>query len=236
MAEIIMKNNGYFTAITLAVLTLTICLCTRAHAQMDAALVELSRPETAALDPALVGNWEFTLLKDGLIFHFRLSIGAHATYRISIITEESGILEARAGRWKTISKTQRIADGLYKFSDSDHVLMIGPLGGAIWKRLKPLNTTGAAIDPALVGDWQTEMIIEGMVWRLNLRFKPDGAYRFTAVVEDSGAYEGHLGRWRTVSASGKSAEGSYKFLHTDALSMSGPLGSSIWLRAETSKD
>ena len=180
-------------------------------------------------DPALVGTWKTKTVLDGRKWTFTYVIGESEHYRFTSVTTD-GNVRAKNGRWSLRSPTGYGDHGTYTFSGADSVAITGTLGTAIWKRAKKGDSSrGSRVDPALTGTWTMTAPLEGKQWTFTWVIM--GAGNYTLSVEtDDGTYEATNGRWKSVSASGITEEGTYTFNGTDSVSITGPKGTGVWTR------
>jgi hypothetical protein len=184
--------------------------------------------QAAVVDPALVGIWETHAILDGRHWQFIYEIHPGGTFKFSSITEE-GRYEASNGQWRVTAPTGYTDGGSYSFINHDTVSITGRLGTAVWARIQPAESGYGIVDPALVGMWQTRVVLDGAQWQFILEIRPTGEYRFTGVSTD-GVYEAKGGHWKTVTQMGKEIRGTYTVLNFDAVSITGPQGTAVWGR------
>ncbi len=95
---------------------------------------------------------------------------------------------------------------------------------------KPESTPALLIDPGIVGSWQTNALIDGKNWNMNLTITPQRTFRLKSTTSDSGTYNAFGGAWGVQSKSGDMDGGSYTKMNQNAISMTGRLGTAIWTR------
>jgi hypothetical protein len=93
----------------------------------------------------------------------------------------------------------------------------------------------AVIDPQVVGDWITNVVIDGKDWKLRLNIHEDETFQLSSSTEDVGTYTALNGRWSVRSAKGETDGGVYQTMGLDSLSMTGKLGTAIWTRSGASQ-
>ena len=180
-------------------------------------------------DPALVGTWKTTNVLDGRNWTFTYVISESEHYRFTSVTTD-GRVRAKNGRWSLRSPTGYGDHGTYTVSGSDSVSITGKLGSAVWKRVEQGDTSrGSRVDPALTGTWNMMAHLDGRQWAYTWEIRRTGSYTLSIMTED-GTYEAKNGRWKSVSASGITAEGTYTFNDKDSVSITGPKGTGVWTR------
>lgn len=180
-------------------------------------------------DPELVGTWETTAVLDGRQWTFTYEIKETEHYRFTSVTTD-GKVRAQNGQWSVVSPTGFSDRGKYTFSGSDSVSISGKLGTAVWKRVQEGDKSGGSrVDPRLTGAWNLEAPIDGKDFTFTWTFTGRGNYMLTAVTED-GTYTAQDGNWKSVSASGHTEQGKYKFTNPDMVSITGPKGTGVWTR------
>jgi hypothetical protein len=72
----------------------------------------------------------------------------------------------------------------------------------------------------------------GATWSSTFEVTPQGTYRLVNVSEDAGSFEASNGSWQTVSQvqTSNRQTGTYQFLDSRNVSMTGPLGTAMWSR------
>ena len=90
-------------------------------------------------------------------------------------------------------------------------------------------SNASATDPALVGTWESEAMLEGRKWTFVFDIKQEGGFTFTSTTRD-GTFVAKNGQWRVSSQKGFSDGGAYSFPNTDSISMTGKYGTGILTR------
>src|SRR6185503_15547211 len=85
-----------------------------------------------------------------------------------------------------------------------------------------------AVDPALVGTWQTVLKNEHGEWTLTFKLEASGAYRTTiqgpaALPDETSKFTGADGKWATAKSNGQNDGGTYA-LKGDTLSFTSAAG------------
>jgi TIR domain len=91
------------------------------------------------------------------------------------------------------------------------------------------------IDPAIVGNWRSDVVIGGKNWKLLLDIHSDETFQVKSSTEDSGTYNAQGGRWGVHSVKGELDGGVYQVLSQNSVSMTGKLGTAIWNRTGESR-
>lgn len=108
------------------------------------------------------------------------------------------------------------------------------LAALAYYALKP-SPKDASIDPGVVGNWQTNVVVDGKNWNLRLDITPEETFQLVSSTEDSGTYTAQNGRWRAQSVRGEVDGGTYQVANANSMSMTGKLGTANWTRSGESQ-
>jgi hypothetical protein len=92
-----------------------------------------------------------------------------------------------------------------------------------------ISTIQPDLDPNFIGIWKTTVSVNGSNLQLTLDIRPDGSYKTNSSSFDSGKFEAQEGKWRWVSGTGQVVEGQYKPVDSNHISITGPLGTALWI-------
>jgi len=67
-------------------------------------------------------------------------------------------------------------------------------------------------------------------WHQTIDNHPNGTYRIISTTDDAGHITASDGRWQMTSTNGPVTAGAYQLLGSTTLSLTGPLGPSVWTR------
>lgn len=93
----------------------------------------------------------------------------------------------------------------------------------------------SAIDPAVVGNWHTNPVINGKAWTLQLDITAQETFQLKSRTEDNGTYSAQGGRWRVQAVNGDVDGGPFQILNQNSMSMTGKGGTAIWTRVGQSE-
>jgi hypothetical protein len=148
---------------------------------------------------------------------------------------ETGHVIFAKNNWQLRSDAGRTDQGTYTLQDSNDALITGTVGTAIWTRLSAALSTAQTVDPAIIGSWQMNIpTAQGnslCIWTID----PDGRYGLTVTTNGNTQNEaGHLdfanSLWSLKADGGRADHGSYTVLNSNAISMTGNLGTGTWTR------
>jgi hypothetical protein len=97
------------------------------------------------------------------------------------------------------------------------------------------------IDPALVGTFERDAVINNNDWRFVSTVTVDGTYHLVITVSSSGSFKGQTedrghcvfadNQWQLISSiTGQTTEGTYQVIDADDINLTGPNGSAVWHR------
>jgi uncharacterized caspase-like protein len=93
----------------------------------------------------------------------------------------------------------------------------------------PTQATISKIDPAVVGSFEYDKVIDDYDWRVVYTIAPDGTWRLVTTQEENGNYQSANGRFRTVGArTGRTRTGTYRAVSHTAIEVTGATGPAIF--------
>lgn len=182
----------------------------------------------ASLDKSWIGKWKVAVPFLNGTTTSTMDIKDNNDCKISFVYSESGTHSISnspsAGKLRLIPTNGQFTDNTYSVVDNNTITITGPAGSATWHR------KGSSADRIPYGEWEVNTEINSLPSTLNLIIKRD-SYKLTSTSNDHGQFEADAGTWKMISAvTGITSDGSYSFLDSNRVSMTGPLGSAIWIR------
>jgi tetratricopeptide (TPR) repeat protein len=90
-----------------------------------------------------------------------------------------------------------------------------------------------AIDPQVVGTWETSGINQFGPWRMTWEMRADGTYFLSGAITDHGRLEADKGVWKMVSEVNQApTTGTYALRKADWMATTSPLGPAEWKRTQ----
>jgi uncharacterized caspase-like protein len=190
-----------------------------------------SQSANPAIDPLIVGTFEFHNVVDDYDQQFVYTITADGTYHLLVTQEEKGSYQAVNGNFRTVAdKTRRVRTGTYRALGTDAIEMTGAHGSSVFQPTQPAPPINP-VNPVILGTWHGSTNQSGVVWQLTLQISPNGRYEYKAQTEDSGscAYANH--QWHAASAlTGLTDTGTYRMIDARSVEFTGLRGSGVWMR------
>jgi hypothetical protein len=183
---------------------------------------------SGGVERQFAGTWVTHAVDGGKSNDITMTVNADGHYRSRVTVTETGNITASNGRYRMVNTAGEVTQGAYGVVGPTTVSVTGPLGTADWKR-KP----GTPVTPgSLAGTWQLTFPAMGATWSSTFEVTPQGTYRLVNVSEDAGSFEASNGSWQTVSQvqTSNRQTGTYQFLDSRNVSMTGPLGTAMWSR------
>lgn len=90
------------------------------------------------------------------------------------------------------------------------------------------------VDPKLVGEWKTSVVIDLLPWDLNWTISEAGKFKFVGTANDIGRFNGKNGNWNRRSNTGQRDYGTYFFNNANSLTMTGLGGTTMLSRTGSS--
>jgi hypothetical protein len=172
------------------------------------------------------GEWTTNGSFGGVPAAFTLDING-STYHAAMETRDAGRIGFRGLRYRMINSLGQTADGSWEMLSATAASVRGPLGSSEWTR----DPRTASTDPkAPWGTWTTHATIQNIPWTLQLTTSPLGTYQMVSRTEDSGDFVAKDGRWSFGSGRGLPQSGTYARIDATHVSMTGPLGTAVWVR------
>ena len=188
-------------------------------------------PPSSAVDPALVGTFEFDNVVDFYDQRAIYTISPDGHCHLLVTREENGMFQSAFGVYRTTgAKTHYVRSGTFRAVGNNAVEVTSSAGTTVLQPAQP-GTTVNRLNPVMLGTWHGSMFIAGVNWNLTLQNNPNGTFEFRGQAEDNGtcAYGNNL--WRTISAiNGHTESGTYRVIDAHDVEFSGSQGTSIWRR------
>jgi hypothetical protein len=96
----------------------------------------------------------------------------------------------------------------------------------------PAQPVTAIVDPALVGTFEHQGVIDDYDWRFVYSIAPNGTYRLVTTAEEDGTYQSGNGRYRTTAKSGRVRTGTYRAVGNAAVEVKSATGTAIFRPAQ----
>jgi hypothetical protein len=99
----------------------------------------------------------------------------------------------------------------------------------------PQPTRGARsdIDPAVIGNFEADSVVDDYDTHVSYSITADGKYRLVTTEEESGTYRSAFGIYRTTAArTHRVRTGTFRALGTTAIEVTGPTGSAVFQPAQ----
>jgi hypothetical protein len=183
---------------------------------------------SAGVERQFDGIWMTHGVDGGKANDIMMTVDAGGHYQSRISVTETGNITAANGRYRMVNTAGEVTQGTYAVVGPTRVTVTGPLGTADWKRKAGTPVTTGS----LAGTWELTFSAMGATWNGTFEVTPQGTYRLVNVTDDAGSFEASNGRWQTVSQvqNGTRQNGTYQFLDSRNVSMTGPLGTAMWTR------
>ncbi len=192
------------------------------------------------VDPVMVDTWRtrFPTPTGDVVFNWLIHSDGDYALNItgpSTVPGETGHAMFGKNNWQLRSDAGRTDQGTYTIQDSNNVQITSTLGTAIWTRLSASMNEPTTVDAAIVGTWQINIpSAQGntlLVWSID----PDGRYCVAATTNGKTQSEaGHVdfanSMWSLKADGGRTDHGTYTVLNSNAVSMTGTLGTGTWTR------
>jgi hypothetical protein len=111
-----------------------------------------------------------------------------------------------------------------------------PAPAPVSPEAKPVPPQAAAkpdVDPALIGTFQHDSVIDDYDWRFVSAIAATGAYRTIMTQEEDGTYQAANGKYRTIAAkTGRVRTGTYRAVSDTAIETTNASGSAIFQPAQ----
>lgn len=189
-----------------------------------------ARNAGAAVDPAITGGWTFRTQNQAGTWVSTLDIDPLGHYRTRATIHDRGQVSIGPGWFRMVSMTQNVIAGTYRSIDASTVEITSQNRAVRWSRVPgapmPQGPTGWA------GTWQATASINGVPWSQTIINSPDGRYTLTSVSEDAGQLTAAGGQYHMTSRTGVVTDGTYQLNGARSLSLTGPLGPSVWMREQ----
>ncbi|HEY8258916.1 MAG TPA: toll/interleukin-1 receptor domain-containing protein [Gemmatimonadales bacterium] len=183
---------------------------------------------SAGVERQFAGTWVTHGVDKGRANDLTMTVDAGGHYQSRVVVTETGNITASNGQYRMVSSAGDQTTGTYGPVGPTSVTVTGPLGTADWKRKTGTHGTAGT----LAGTWELTFPAAGATWNSTFDITPQGTYRLINSTEDAGTFEASNGSWQTVSQvqNGARQNGTYHFLGSRSVSMTGPLGTAVWNR------
>jgi serine/threonine protein kinase len=189
------------------------------------------KQDSTAFDTRIAGTWEFSFVN---IWNWRSvwKVDSNGSYNTTTSTVISGALSAQNGRYSLTANQGPASNGGYTFLNANTLTWINELGPATFTRVSGAASAGSAVDPGLVGSWESTVVDKttGVPMKISFEVSPRGAYKTTLTSRESGTFYASNGSWRKTPKGIAPDQGVYNFSNDNSLSISGKVGTIIWKR------
>lgn len=171
--------------------------------------------DAPAVDPALVGSWDFTTTVGEHELHVQFSFEPSGKYERREFIQKDETLTAEDGKYTSRNAVTGATNaGTYRFVDADTLTMTGTMfetvpGARLTNAYKRVGRKRA--DNPLVGTWNATTFAFELNWQVQAEIRPDMTCRFLMETRDEGTIKMSGGEWEANSlGSGRRAAGIYR--------------------------
>ncbi len=183
---------------------------------------------SGAVDSQLIGNWAFATQDKNGRWLSTFAVHRDGSYQTHITVRDSGTIRVGQGSFVMVSGGQNVLHGTFVPS--------GPTSASITTEAGTVNWTRQPGSPmpqgpgSVAGVWDATPVLSGVTWHQTIDNRPNGTYRLVSTTDDAGHITAADGRWQMTSTNGPVTTGTYQLLTPSTLSLTGPLGPSMWTR------
>jgi hypothetical protein len=148
------------------------------------------------VDPAVIGEWEYTTEFMGHDLHLRFLFRPDGTFERREYFDERGTWDAKDGKWtKTVSGKGVVDQGTYTFADADTMTLQWLMLSTTYKR----KGTADAGDP-FVGTWIGSTLLFNSNWDAQMQIWNDKSVHSVTETRESGTIDFKDGKWSGASS------------------------------------
>ncbi len=185
---------------------------------------------SAGVERQFAGTWVTHSVDKGKSNDLTMTVDPGGHYRSTVAVTDAGSIAASNGRYRMVGAGGEVVQGTYGRVGPTGVTITGPLGTAEWGR--KAGSARPAVAGSLAGTWELTFPAAGATWQSTFDITPQGTYSIVSTTEDAGTFQASNGSWETVSQvqNGARQSGTYRFLDGGSVTMTGPLGTTVWKR------
>jgi hypothetical protein len=180
-------------------------------------------------DQDLVGHWGFDTHNQTGDWHSSFVVEGGGQYQLETVIHDHGRVAVSGNSLQMISSTGTVLTGTYRPVDATTIEVTSAVGTVTWRR-EPRSAAESSA-PSFVGLWDASLVMQGVTWHQTMANAADGTYRLTSTTADTGWIKASGGHWHMTSRGGHEADGTYNLINPQTLSFTGPLGASVWTKA-----